>query len=79
MEYSVVIEQDEKTGWYAGQCCELPEALSQGKTIPELMDNMKETIELVIESQRKPMHNEIIDVLAKNICKQLDIPIVGNN
>lgn len=26
-----------------------------------------------------PMHNEIIDVLAKNICKQLDIPIVGNN
>lgn len=69
MEYSVVIEQDEKTGWYAGQCCELPEALSQGKTIPELMDNMKEAIELVIESQRKITNNAYKDkkVIYKNV------------
>ncbi len=26
-----------------------------------------------------PMHNEIDDILAKKICKQLGIPVVGNN
>ena len=26
-----------------------------------------------------PMHNDIDDLLAKRICKQLEIPIVNNN
>jgi len=26
-----------------------------------------------------PMHNDISDILAKKICKQLGIPTVGNN
>ncbi|MBR5694653.1 MAG: type II toxin-antitoxin system HicA family toxin [Paludibacteraceae bacterium] len=26
-----------------------------------------------------PIHNEISDILAKKICKQLGIPVVGNN
>ncbi len=45
-------EKDEKSGWYAGQCCEFPEALSQGKNIDELMDNMKEAISLIVEYKR---------------------------
>ena len=52
MKCTVIIEKDEKSGWYAGQCCEFPEALSQGKNIDELMDNMKEAISLIVEYKR---------------------------
>ena len=52
MKCTVIIEKDEKSGWYAGQFCEFPEALSQGKTIDELMDNMKEAISLIVEYKR---------------------------
>ena len=49
MEYTILIHKDEKSGWYCGQCKQLPEALSQGQTLDELMTNMKEAIELAIE------------------------------
>ncbi len=49
MEYSIIIEKNPETGVYIGQCSQRPEALSQGNTLDELMDNMKEAIELVIE------------------------------
>ena len=49
MEYSIIIEKNPETGWYCGQCKQLPEALSQGQTLDELMTNMKEAIELAIE------------------------------
>ncbi len=53
MVYSIIIEKDEKCGLYIGQCCEIPMALSQGKTIKELMANMKEAVELAIEVQKE--------------------------
>lgn len=37
-------------GGYAGQCLELPGAISEGETIEELKKNMTEAIELVLES-----------------------------
>ena len=52
MKYSVVIEKDDN-GWYVGQCCEVPSAMSQGKTLKELMANMKEAIELAILCQEE--------------------------
>lgn len=52
MKYSVVIEKDDN-GWYVGQCCEVPSAMSQGKTLKELMANMKEAIELAILCQKE--------------------------
>lgn len=55
MEYSIIIEKDPKSGWYIGQCAQLPEALSQGKTLEELMANMKEAIELVVECRKEEM------------------------
>lgn len=53
MKYSVTIEKDAKSGWYVGQCNELPEAISQGATIKELLANMKEAIELEIECRKE--------------------------
>lgn len=53
VDFDIVIDKDEKSGWYMGQCYHLPEAMSQGRTIDELYDNIEEAIELVIESNRK--------------------------
>ncbi|MFH1649868.1 MAG: type II toxin-antitoxin system HicB family antitoxin [Candidatus Woesearchaeota archaeon] len=46
--FSVVIEQDED-GMYIGRAPQLKGCLSQGKTVEELMNNMKEAIELCLE------------------------------
>ena len=48
MEYTVIIHKDEESGWYTGKCVQVPAAMSQGKTIAELMDNMKDAISLVL-------------------------------
>ena len=45
--YSIVIEQEDK--WYVAHCVELGIA-SQGKNIEEAKANIKEAIELYIES-----------------------------
>ena len=57
MEYSIIIEKDPESGGYIGQCAQLPEALSQGETLDELMKNMKEAIELAVECRKKEMKN----------------------
>ena len=48
MEYTVIIHKDEESGWYTGKCVQVPAAMSQGKTIAELMDNMKDAISMVL-------------------------------
>ena len=53
MEYSIIIEKNPTTGVYVGQCSQLPEAMSQGNTLDELMSNMKEAIELAVECQQE--------------------------
>ncbi len=55
VEYTVIIQKCPKSGWYVGQCMQLPAALSQGATLDELMSNMKEAIELIIESNKEDM------------------------
>ena len=40
-------------GGFTGRCLELPTAISEGDTIEELESNMKEVIQLVLESTRK--------------------------
>lgn len=54
-EYNIIIEQDAKTGLFCGQCEQLPEAISQGATEEELLDNIREAIELVLEDRRESM------------------------
>jgi predicted RNase H-like HicB family nuclease len=43
---------EEEEGGYSGQCAELPAAISQGETLEELRQNMKDAIQLVLESQQ---------------------------
>jgi len=52
MKYNIYVETNED-GWLTGQCEQLPQAISQGENLDDLMDNMKDAIELVLEYQRE--------------------------
>jgi predicted RNase H-like HicB family nuclease len=49
-EFYVIIEKDED-GFFVGEVPQLKACYSQGKTIDELMANMKEVIALALEEQ----------------------------
>jgi len=49
-EYYVLIEQDED-GYYVGEVPQLRGCYTQGKTLDELLKNMREVITLCMEEQ----------------------------
>jgi len=51
-ELTVVIEKS-KDGWYVGQVEEITEAISQGTTIKELLDNIVDAAKLIFNSHRE--------------------------
>ena len=50
--FNARIEQGEN-GWLVGQIEEMPEVISQGKTMEELEDNLKDAFDLIIETRRE--------------------------
>ena len=60
-EFYVIIERDED-GYYVGEAPQLRACYSQGETLDELMDNMKEVIALCLEEQREEFHSEIVGI-----------------
>ena len=42
--------EEEEEGGFSSQCLELPGAISQGETIEELIENMKDDINLILQS-----------------------------
>ena len=58
MEYTIQIEKDAKSGWLVGQCEQLPQAISQGKDLDDLMENMKDAIETVLDYQKELFRRE---------------------
>jgi len=60
-----IIIQEEPEGGYTGKCLELRGAVSYGKTIDELKENMKEAISLVLETlneETQSKRKEIIEI-----------------
>ena len=55
-KFKVIIEKG-KDGFYIGEALELKGCYTQGKTIKETMENMKEAIELYLET-KKELHQE---------------------
>ena len=49
--FTVLIRKDRESGWYAAKCVELPEAITQGKTLTEARSKIKEAISLVLEDR----------------------------
>jgi predicted RNase H-like HicB family nuclease len=60
-EFFVVIEKDED-GFYVGEVPQLKACYSQGKTIDELLENMKEAIALALEDQGDVEPTEFVGV-----------------
>ena len=60
-EFYVIIERDEY-GYYVGEVPQLKACYSQGETIDELMANMKEVIELCLETKSDEKIPEIIGI-----------------
>ena len=60
-EFFVIIERDED-GMYVGEVPQLPACYSQGRTLDELMTNIREVIELCLEEKEEETHSEFIGV-----------------
>ena len=68
MKYRILIEQDED-GIFAVKAPSLPGCLSQGRTRSEAIENIKEAIELYLDSLRRhdepippPIYEEVVEV-----------------
>ena len=61
MEYTIRIKKDVKSGWLTGQCEQLPEAITQGKDLDELMLMMEDAINLVLECKRDEFREQLDD------------------
>ena len=60
-EYYVVIERD-KDGVYVGEIPQLPACYSQGRTIDELLSNIREVIGLCLEETTNDPLTEFVGV-----------------
>ncbi len=52
MEFTATIEQGEN-GWLVGQLSELPAAISQGKTLEDLIANLIDAVQLITGTKEK--------------------------
>ena len=60
-EFYVIIERDED-GLFVGEVPQLKACYSQGETIDELMNNIKEVVELCLEEQDETPLLEFVGV-----------------
>jgi predicted RNase H-like HicB family nuclease len=61
-DFYVVIERDED-GFYVGEVPQLRACYTQGRTLDELMTNIREVIELCLEDQREEPLDEFLKLL----------------
>jgi len=57
LDFTVLIEQDEE-GWYVATVPDIQGCYTQGRTIPEVLDRIREAIEVCLEGDKeeiKPM------------------------
>ncbi len=58
MEFTVAVLKDPKSKCYIGQCVEVQGAFSQGRSLEELLSNMKEAISLVVDYRREEIEKD---------------------
>ncbi|MCX7736030.1 MAG: type II toxin-antitoxin system HicB family antitoxin [Candidatus Kapabacteria bacterium] len=57
-ELTILIQKDPESGWFAGQIEEFPAAISQGRTIEELKENLRDALNLLLETQKMKLMND---------------------
>ena len=58
--YTAVIERDPDTGLYVGYVPGFPGAHTQGETLDELRENLRDVIELLLEEGEPEMEVEFV-------------------
>lgn len=58
--YTAVIERDADTGLYVGYVPGFAGAHSQGETLDELKENLREVIEMLLEDGEPPLEGEFV-------------------
>ena len=53
MHFTANIEQGE-SGWFVGRVAEVPAAMSQGKTIEDLKENLLDALNLILDTGQTP-------------------------
>ncbi len=70
MHLKVVVEEDEEVGGYVVSCPSLPGCFSQGDSIEEALENIKEAIQACLESLGE---DEIKSYMTKPSAKIVDM------
>jgi len=60
LELTIMVEKGEN-GYYVGQIVEYPAALSQGLTLVELENNLKDALRLLLQVQKEQIKQEYSD------------------
>lgn len=58
VELTILIQKDLESGWYVGQIEEFPAAISQGRTINELKINLKDALNLLLQTQKSKLSDD---------------------
>ena len=51
--YTAIIERDRDTGYYVGHIPEFPGAHSQGESLDELRENLREVVKMLLEDNEQ--------------------------
>ena len=60
--FNIVVERDPDTGVYVGYVPGWPGAHSQGSTLDELQQNLREVVEMLLEDGEPTLESEFIGV-----------------
>lgn len=70
MRFKVVLEEDEEAGGFVVSCPALPGCYSQGDTVKEALENIKEAIQACLESLAE---DEVKSYIAKPSAKVVEV------
>ncbi|MDR3696410.1 type II toxin-antitoxin system HicB family antitoxin [Mucilaginibacter sp.] len=59
MKFTAIIEKGEN-GWLVGQVEEVPAAMSQGKTIDELKENLLDALRMILDTNKEITEKEYL-------------------
>ena len=57
MSYTAIFKKM-SNGWYFAQCEQIPGAITQGRTIEEAKENLKDAINLMLEDEQEDFRKE---------------------
>ena len=60
--YTVIVERCSETGLLVGHVPGFPGAHSQGETLDELQQNMREVIAMLLEDGEPPLESEFVGI-----------------